>query len=150
MFSIACSGGVAILDTKCATSRCEVFDRAKSCWRRVSPMSVPRMMMGCAVLDGEIFVTGGRDTSGPDTPLSAGPSLSHCEKYSPATDTWTRLPDMGVARHGHAAVVLEQVVFVVGGDTDRAEWLDMDNGCWVETAPFPATIWAAGGCVAQL
>ena len=61
---------------------------------------------------------------------------------------WRRLPQMNVARSGHSLVVIEQViiicgslfpffsincfllevVFAVGGDTDTAEWLDIEAG----------------------
>ena len=35
---------------------------------------------------------------------------------------WRPLPDMCRPRRGHVAVVLEGVVFVLGGDTDTCEW----------------------------
>ena len=46
-------------------------------------------------------------------------------------------------------LVVEQVVFVLGGDTDTAEWYDSESepGCWVVSSVLPHSLQGAGGCV---
>jgi len=130
-------GGQTVED-KGGVADCEVLDSAKQCWVKIAPMEVGRTLFASVVLDGEIYVVGGQTN---------GIKTRHCEKYSPATGTWTRLPDLLVARRGHVVVVLEQVVFVIGGETDTTEWLDSEEGSWVETRDLPSPITGAGCCV---
>ena len=56
---------------------------------------------------------------------------------------------IGQARRAPVALVVEQVVFVLGGDTDTAEWYDAESepGCWVMSSVLPRSLESAGGCV---
>ena len=54
---------------------------------------------------------------------------------------------MTQARRAPVTVVLEQVVFVVGGETDTAEWYDEESQTWVQTSHLPHILQGAGGCV---
>ena len=104
-------------------------------------MHMGRTLFATVVLEGEIYVTGGQ---------SEGIMTEACEKYNPELGVWTKLPDLKVPRRGHVAVVLEQVVFVIGGETATAEWLDLEKEVWVETNSLPTDITGAGGCVIPL
>ena len=114
---------------------CEVLDEARGCWSRLPPMAAARSVFAAAALEGEIYVCGGQGEDGEAT--------ASCEKFSPKLGRytiytiynyissistiyiytrWRPLPDMCRPRRGHVAVVLEGVVFVLGGDTDTCEW----------------------------
>ena len=54
-------------------------------------MNGRRLQFGVAVVDGKIFVVGGRDGL---------KTLNTVECYDPATKTWTFLPPMSTHRHG--------------------------------------------------
>ena len=54
---------------------------------------------------------------------------------------------MSQARRSPVTVVLEQVVFVVGGDTDTAEWYDEESQAWLQTSHLPHILQGAGGGV---
>src|SRR5258706_12622167 len=57
-------------------------------WVAKSPMPTPRSGGGAAVIDGKIYVAGGRPPHGHDFAV-----------YDPATDTWTELPDVPTDRN---------------------------------------------------
>ena len=97
-----------------------------------------RSVFAAAALEGEIYVCGGQGEDGEATASCEkfSPKLGRCvSKLSTLSITiylhlstiyiytrWRPLPDMCRPRRGHVAVVLEGVVFVLGGDTDTCEW----------------------------
>ena len=131
-------GGLTI-DNKAGVRDCEVYDSKIGYWRKISPMISARSSFAVAVLEDEIYVTGGQ---------AEGEAMARCEKYSPVTDTWAQLPDLTHARRGHVAEVVEGVVFTLGGDTSTTEWLDSESGAWVMSASLASPLTGHGGCVA--
>ena len=75
----------------------EVFDPRHRIVERWSRRRMPtaRGGLGAAVLDGLLYAFGGEGN--PDSPFGTFPQA---EAYDPARDAWSRLPDMGVPRHG--------------------------------------------------
>ena len=65
-----------------------MHDPAVGGWVARAPMPTARSGGGKAVIDGKIYVAGGRPPGG-----------SAFEVYDPATDTWERLPDMPTQRN---------------------------------------------------
>ena len=59
--------------------------------------------------NGKVLVTGGADPSG--SPLSSA------ELYDPASNTWTREPNLPTPRHGLGAAVVGDRWYIVGGAT---------------------------------
>jgi hypothetical protein len=113
-----------------------VHDPANGGWVELAPMPTPRSGGGAAVIDGKIYVAGGRPPGG------------HAfEVYDPATDQWETLPDLPTQRNHLAMVAINDRVFVVGGRfqagawgerTDIVEIYDPATRSWTRGAPLPA------------
>lgn len=83
------------------------FDIASGTWRTdLAPLPTPRDHLAALALDGRILAIGGR----------AGGNLRDVEAYDIAADTWTRGPDLLVARSGITAALVGDAVHVTGGE----------------------------------
>jgi N-acetylneuraminic acid mutarotase len=128
-----------------STGRPETFvanvwmhDPAIGGWVARSPMPTARGGGGKAVIDGKIYVAGGRPPGG-----------SAFEVYDPATDTWEKLPDMPTQRNHLAMVALNGKIIVAGGRTgpgamaervDVVEIYDPATRLWTRGAPLPEAV----------
>ncbi|KAK9106765.1 hypothetical protein Syun_022776 [Stephania yunnanensis] len=63
------------------------FDPFKKQWSRVASMHSPRSHFACSVVNGKVYVAGGRT-------LSNAEGLSLAEVYDPQKDRWEELPSM--------------------------------------------------------
>jgi len=89
----------------------EEYDPAKDLWGNVkAPMPTPRSGGGSATYNGKIYAAGGELTT---RQFSA--SFRALEAYEPATNTWTILPSMPVAKHGMGAVFLGNRLYLPSG-----------------------------------
>lgn len=113
-----------------------MHDPAVGGWVARAPMPTPRGGGGKAVVDGKIYVAGGRPPGG-----------SAFEVYDPATDTWAKLPDLPTQRNHLAMVAINGKIFVAGGRTgpgataervDVLEIYDPKSRRWTSGAPLPA------------
>lgn len=111
------------------------FDPATGAWTERAPMPTGRSAGATAVVDGKIYVAGGRPPRGHDFAV-----------YDPAADTWTVLPDLPTQRNHLAAAALGSKVYVVGGRfgggvgsemTAVAEVYDPASGAWSAAASLP-------------
>jgi N-acetylneuraminic acid mutarotase len=135
-----------------STGRPEIFvahtwvhDPAVGGWVQRAPMPTARSGGGKAVIDGKIYVAGGRPPGG------------HAfEVYDPATDKWEKLPDMPTQRNHLAMVALNGKVIVAGGRfgpgamserTDVVEIYDPGTRSWSRGAPLPAAVGGITGAV---
>src|SRR5687767_14068745 len=126
-----------------STGRPEIFvnhvwmhDPAIGGWVQRAPMPTARSGGGKAVIDGKIYVAGGR------------PPAGHAfEVYDPATDKWEKLPDLPTQRNHLAMVALNGKIIVAGGRfgpgataerTDVVEIYDPATLSWTKGAPLPA------------
>ena len=74
-------------------------------WVARAPMPTARSGGAKAVIDGKIYVAGGRPPGG-----------SAFEVYDPATDKWEKLPDLPIAVHGlKGSAVIGGRIFLPGG-----------------------------------
>ena len=105
-------------------------------WVARSAMPTPRGGGGKAVIDGKIYIAGGRPPGG-----------SAFEVYDPATDKWEKLPDLPTQRNHLAMVALNGKIIVAGGRTgpgamaervDTVEIYDPKTRRWTKGAPLPA------------
>lgn len=113
-----------------------MHDPAVGGWVQRAPMPTARSGGGKAVIDGKIYVAGGRPPGG------------HAfEVYDPATDKWEKLPDLPTQRNHLAMVALNGKVVVAGGRTgpgamaervDVVEIYDPATRSWTKGAPLPA------------
>lgn len=105
-------------------------------WVQRASMPTARSGGGKAVIDGKIYVAGGRPPGG------------HAfEAYDPATNTWEKLPDLPTQRNHLAMVALGGKIVVAGGRTgpgamaervDTVEIYDPATRRWSKGAPLPA------------
>ncbi len=86
----------------------ERFDPVTNAWERLPRLPLGSGGLALAVRGGRVVALGGGDDDdGWVTPATWA--------FSAAGDDWTRLGDMGVARHGHRAVTLGRTVYALGG-----------------------------------
>jgi N-acetylneuraminic acid mutarotase len=112
-----------------------VHDPAAGGWQKRAPMPTPRSGGGKAVIDGKIYVAGGRPPGG-----------SAFEVYDPATDKWEKLPDLPTQRNHLAMVAIGGKIYVAGGRTgpgamaprvDVLEIYDPKTRQWSKGAALP-------------
>ncbi|NNF57929.1 MAG: T9SS type A sorting domain-containing protein [Rhodothermaceae bacterium] len=80
---------------------------AQSDWVQIAPMPTPRTAAAVAVLNGQIYVMGGRD--------AAGMALGVVERYNPTADQWTTVGSLDKPRFNAAAAVLSGQILLIGG-----------------------------------
>lgn len=111
-----------------------VYDVGDDRWLGRARMPTSRSAGMAAVLDGKIYVAGGRPPRGSDFAV-----------YDPKTDSWETLPDLPTQRNHMVAVALDGKIFVVGGregggfrspQIDAVEAFDPETGKWERKAPL--------------
>jgi N-acetylneuraminic acid mutarotase len=97
----------------------EEFDPVKNSWRTRTAMPTPRNHAVAGVVDGQIYVIGGRvgaafiSGGGADSSNNIGTT----EAYDPATDTWSAaLKRMPTVRSAGAAGTYQGRIYVTGGE----------------------------------
>lgn len=92
----------------------EVYDPATNKWQTRMPMPTPRNHAAVGVVEGKIYVIGGRLAS---AYVSAGSNADVVEVYDPAADTWgaagLRMP---TARSGMGYATFGNRILIVGGE----------------------------------
>jgi N-acetylneuraminic acid mutarotase len=123
------------------------FDPATGMWTEKAPMPTARSAGAAAVVDGKIYVAGGRPPRGHDFAV-----------YDPATDTWTVLPDVPTQRNHLAVAAVDGKVYVVGGRfgggvgsemTGIVEVYDPAAGTWSRAASMPTVRAGINGIAAR-
>jgi N-acetylneuraminic acid mutarotase len=79
-------------------------------WQARAPMPTARGGVASGVVDGAIIVVGGEGNDG-----APGGVFPQTERYDPAADAWTALPDMRTPRHGMGAAGIGEWLYVPGG-----------------------------------
>jgi hypothetical protein len=85
----------------------DVYDPATNTWQMKSIMVTGRRGAAGAVVNGVLYVIGGRDNS--------GSYLRSVEAYNPATNTWAIKTSMPQGRSGLGAAVQDGLIFAIGG-----------------------------------
>jgi N-acetylneuraminic acid mutarotase len=97
----------------------EVYDPATDKWESRNPMSVPRNHAFSGVVNGKIYVIGGR--TGHAFILSAT-NTDVVEEYNPASDMWSMPKErMPTARSGGASGTDGRRIYVAGGEVTTTE-----------------------------
>jgi len=86
------------------TSAVYAYDPKTAKWTARAPMPTARSGMAHGVIDGKIFVAGGRPPRGHDFAV-----------YDPKADKWTSLPNLPTARNHMAAAAIGGKLYVAGG-----------------------------------
>ena len=86
-----------------------MYDPATDAWSELAPLPTAREHRGAAVVNGRIYVPGGRfETFENNTGVH--------EAYDPTTDEWQTLASLPTARSGTATAALDGRVLVFGGE----------------------------------
>lgn len=88
----------------------ECYDPTTDSWKPLTPIPAPRSRLAVAVVNDRLYVLGGLETDAKEHRDSA-----RVDVYDPAKDAWERGPDLPLARHAHAAAVIDGKIFVMGG-----------------------------------
>ncbi|MEL7434758.1 MAG: kelch repeat-containing protein [Chloroflexota bacterium] len=143
-----------------AQSTVFVYDFNTEEWTESTPLPQPRGEHTAVVIDGEIYVVGGRFKRTPDSAnFNDHFDTASVLVFDPITEEWSPAPDMPTARNSHAAAVIDGKMYIVGGRqfTEQAngeyasvnvaslEVYDPEAESWETLAPLPQ---AAGGITA--
>jgi N-acetylneuraminic acid mutarotase len=130
--------------------RVYMLDEEVGAWVPRAPMPTARSGGGAGVIDGKIYVAGGRPPRGSDLAV-----------YDPSADEWTALPDLPTQRNHLGVAAIDGRLYVAGGRfgggvgsemTDVLEIYDPRTNEWSRGAPLPApragvASVAANGCL---
>lgn len=130
--------------------RVYMLDEQAGEWVPRAPMPTARSGAGAGVIDGKIYVAGGRPPRGHDLAV-----------YDPRADQWAVLPDLPTQRNHLGVAAINRRLYVAGGRfgggvgsemTDVLEIYDPDTDTWTTGASMPApragvAATAANGCL---
>ena len=131
----------------------EVFDPATGKWETKASMNIPRNHLAGGVVNGRIYVMGGRLGSS----FVGASSTDAVEEYDPATDMWRVVARMPFPRSGMAFGTFNNLIYMAGGEYlnrdmvgvfRNAEAYDPARNVWYELPPMTvARHGFAGGIV---
>ena len=126
-------------DVRKLSDRVYVYDPAADSWQQMATMLTPRYVLSAAVLDGKIYVTGGRRYGEDDDPSDV------LEAYEPVTNTWTTLATLSQPRVDHASAVINGKLYVFGGwmrarQMNLVEVYSPASNSWARVADLPTAI----------
>jgi N-acetylneuraminic acid mutarotase len=133
--------GPAVVAVLVVTTQAAAAPSAR--WESRTPVPVARTEVSAAAAGGRVIVAGGF--------LPDGSSSARVDAYDPATDAWTRLPDLPLGVNHAAAASYRGRVYVLGGYSEgqrqRTAWV-LQNGRWRTLPPLPYVRGAAAAAVA--
>jgi N-acetylneuraminic acid mutarotase len=132
----------------------EVYDPATNKWETRNPMSVPRNHAFGGVVNGKIYVIGGR--TGHGFILSAT-NTNTVEEYDPASNTWSMPKErMPTARSGGASGTDGRLIYVAGGEVTTTQLVgayraveayNPATNSWITLPPMPMPRHGVAGAV---
>ena len=93
-------------------SSVEVFNPETNHWKEIAEMPTPKGFHTASVINGKIYVIGGGFRGNGQFEY-----LSTVEVYDPETDRWTQEPDMPIGKWGHRAEVINENIYIFGGNS---------------------------------
>jgi PKD repeat protein/N-acetylneuraminic acid mutarotase len=123
-----------------------IYDTAADAWTQGANLPTARYYGAAAEVGGKIYVIGGGKLQS-----DSSVSLTACEIYDPAANSWTTGTALPAALRGHSAVAANGKIYVLGGKkssgyNNTVYEFDPGAGSWntFSTSPFSA---AYGGAV---
>jgi N-acetylneuraminic acid mutarotase len=125
----------------------EVYDPVVDAWETKTQMPTPRSDMCASVVDGKIYLIGGKNYWTADSTIYH--ELDVNEVYDPINDTWTTASSIPVPTFGYASAVVNGKIYVIGGarqfsSSDNLTTInsnqiyDVQNDTWNNGAELPA------------
>jgi hypothetical protein len=131
------------------TTSVRKYDSVQGTWSEVAPMPEPRCDFAACAVGKDIYVFGGCEIQ--NNLSSEDNSLF---KYDTETDKWSTLTPMPEEQHGHSAIELNGVIYIVGAGYSGMELLCFDpaSGVWSSLAPllhecYHGASFVQGGCL---
>ncbi|HUU19025.1 MAG TPA: kelch repeat-containing protein [Sedimentisphaerales bacterium] len=114
--------------------------KAEFIWKQKADMPTARAWHSTSVVGGKIYVIGGWNAIGEWNPQ--WDALTRVDEYDPTTDTWTRKADMPTARGDTSNCVVNEKIYVIGGDVGNepisiVEVYDPATDTWAEQTELP-------------
>jgi non-specific serine/threonine protein kinase len=103
------------------TKAVQRYDPATDRWTHLANLPRPLSGTGVAIVDGELIVAGGENT----TPQVV--STVQAYDLTAPTGTWTTLPSLTLARHGLAVAAIGNTVYAIGGSTEPGHTASTDT-----------------------
>jgi N-acetylneuraminic acid mutarotase len=116
----------------------EAYDTASNTWTTKAPMPTARHHAASSVVNGKLYVIGGRVAG-----ISPTVNIDVNEVYDPEKNTWTSLASMPSKRSGIAAANFDSVsIYVFGGEEpsktlNNNERYDIKTNKWFIETPMP-------------
>ncbi len=117
----------------------EVYDPAANTWDTLSPLPSAACDVATEVVNGKIYVFGGTKRTG-----SAWGGINNVQEYDPVSDTWTTKAPMPTARWCASTCVVDDKIYVIGGNiqypeiASEVEVYDPETDTWDTTKiPMP-------------
>jgi N-acetylneuraminic acid mutarotase len=113
----------------------EEYDPASNTWTNKTDMPLPRVSFGAVVVNGKIYVIGGRMNNTPIAPVYA---------FDPNANSWTTNASLPTTRETPGVVALNGRILVMGGTSsgavvrDTVEEFDPVGNFWRPRAGLPA------------
>jgi N-acetylneuraminic acid mutarotase len=116
----------------------EVYDPATDTWENKTAMPTARTGLQANVANGIIYLIGGYV---PDNSSFGFSPSAFNEAYDPATDSWTTKASIPNATSIYASVVLDNKIYVIGGDGAGTlnQIYDPQNDSWSQGAPLSSS-----------
>ncbi len=131
------------------TGAVEVYDPTTDTWETKTPMPTPRADLHASVVDGKIYLIGGKERWGE---ASLYHELDVNEVYDPTNDTWTTASPLPVPVFGYASAVVDGKIYVFGGarqiltgfndltSIGSTQVYDVKNDTWSNKASIPNAV----------
>ncbi len=108
--------GAAFISLASDTAIVEIYDPATDTWGTPGArMPTTRSALAYGVYNNRIYVAGGEFQDPQQQTV-----FRTFEEYDPASNSWTPLPPMAIARHGVAAAVIGNRFYAVSGDVQSS------------------------------
>jgi hypothetical protein len=140
------AGGVAVNDTaiwyvggineeKKISNKFAYYNLKDDAWHMLPDMPTARDHMRMEFANNRLFAISGREDD-------LRKNLSAVEVYDPATQQWSSVKPIPVARGGFSTAVMGKYIYTFGGESffdcfDAVERLDTETGEWEQLPPLP-------------
>ncbi len=118
------------------------YDPSSGQWEVLADAPRPRDHFQAVYANGNIYIMAGRTTSAPDNTF--GNTIKEVDVYALESNTWSTLPNgLPTARAGNAAILYNNQVLVIGGESDgqekahsEVEALNLTGNTWQSLPPL--------------